>query len=194
MKFRRRVRIYAALILTLLCASLLSCAETAADPLAYQERPAAITSTLAADTGTFVAVIDVSGTGAARHVTIAFTSPDTVAGIKVDIRGVESPSVTMSSGTLTLPVSSDAAERFLYIADMFRLDSSLISSADGDGGSVTLTLPHPRGGDVLVRFDGGAEVPTSISSADGKVSLSIAEYKFTADGAPVAPGTEDNEQ
>ena len=194
MKFRRRVRIYAALLLTALCASLLSCTEAAADPLAYQDRPAAITSTLATDTGTFGVVIEVSGTGAARHVTIAFTSPDTVAGIKVDIHGVESPSVTMSSGTLTLPVSSDAAERFLYIADMFRLDSRLISSADEDGGSVTLTLPHPSGGDVLVRFDGGADTPSSISSADGTVSLTIAEYKFTADGSPVTPGTEDNEQ
>ena len=194
MKFRRRVRICATILLTALCASLLSCAEAAADPLAYQDRSAVVTSTLATDTGTFGAVIDVSGTGAARHVAIAFTSPDNVAGIKVDIRGVESPSVTMSSGTLTLPVSSDAAERFLYIADMFRLDSRLISSADEDGGSVTLTLPHPRGGDVLVRFDGGAETPTSISSADGTVSLAIAEYKFTADGSPVTPGTEDNEQ
>ena len=182
MKYRRRIGFFALMLLSALCMTAVSCVPKTIDPLSYQCVPAEITAALTTDTGTFGVVINISGNGAARHAVISFTSPDTVAGMTVDIRGVDSPSVTISSGDITLPVSTSAAERFIYIADMFRLDSSMVSSAAENGNSVTVTVPHPCGGSVYVSFDGGSDTPSMISDADGTVSLSIANYRFTTEG------------
>ena len=165
------------LILTLTLA-LVSCAPADADPLSYQDRASEVTGTVTTETGTFSFVVtlpEMTDVMTRRDADILLTAPETLAGITVTVQGKV---VTMSSGDVTLPVSTEAAGGWLELVGLFSLDGNAVSSVTGDGGTVTVGIGAAPCR-TLVTIDTAAGTPTQIMTEDGRLSLTIDKYIFT---------------
>ncbi len=173
------MKTHAVKLLTLTLSVLLfltACAPTDTDPLAYQEKAAVVSGVLSTDTGTFsvsVTLRDMPDGSPRRDADITLSSPETVSGITVCVRG---QTVTMSSGGITYPVSAGAASRWLAVTSLFSLDGD-VSSVTEDDGSVTVGVGSSPDR-VFVSFVSGSDIPSSIRTEDGTLALSVQDYAF----------------
>ncbi len=168
------------LSVTLFLLPLVSCAPAKGDPLAYQDRAASVSGTLVTDTGTFSAEVALPPAGgeARRDCTVTLTSPETVSGITVRILG---GNVTVTSGSVTLPVSEAAAGRWLRFLGLFSVCGDVNSWVeDKGGGGKTVTVGVGTSPDrVFISFAEGSETPSLLRTEDGELSFSVSDYTFT---------------
>ncbi len=171
---------------------LASCAPAEKDPLSYQDSSSRVEATLSSGTGKFSFVITlpaVRDASVRRDAVIELTSPETLSGMTVNVSGQV---VTVSSGEMTLPVSPEAAGRWLSVVGLFSLDGGAVTSVSSEdkGGVVVGVGDAPSR--VFVSFLPGESTPSKIETEDGSLSLTINKYTFT-ETDEVSGGTGEND-
>ncbi len=180
------------IFLTLLFAlPLASCAPAEKDPLSYQDSSSRVEATLSSGTGKLSFVITlpaVRDASVRRDAVIELTSPETLSGVTVTVSGQV---VTVSSGEMTLPVSPEAARRWLSVVGLFSLDGGAVTSVSSEDKGVVVGVGDAPSR-VFVSFLPGESTPSKIETEDGSLSLTINKFTFT-ETDEVSGGTGEND-